>query len=75
MSTQPPIEGPHNTSRDVPSGFGKWSQAVGDAVPPGGQSRTSQPLLPGIDVTHPLFKVAMVAFIGYTLGRLIHRRK
>ena len=46
-----------------------------DSAPSTAQSRTPQPLLPGIDVTHPLFKVAMVAFIGYTLGRLIHGGK
>ena len=75
MSPQPPAEGPQNTSRDVPSGFREWSSHAGDPALPSGEAGASQPLLPGIDLTHPLAKVGAVAFIGYTLGRLIHRRK
>jgi hypothetical protein len=69
-----PAEDPHNTSRDVPSGFRDWSQHAGDTAPTPGKARASQPLLPGIDLTHPLAKVGAVAFVGYTLGRLLHRR-
>ena len=54
-------------------GFKEWSRHVGDSAPTASQAPVFQPLLPGIDVTHPLFKVAVVAFIGYTLGRIIHR--
>ena len=57
------------------SGFREWSQAAGDMAPRREGWRTSQPLLPGIDLTHPLAQVAVVAFIGYTLGRIIHRHK
>ncbi len=56
-------------------GFREWSQAAGDMAPRREGWRTSQPLLPGIDLTHPLAQVAVVAFIGYTLGRIIHRHK
>ena len=59
---------------EAPSGFKEWSQHAGAAAPPTGRARPSQPLLPGIDLTHPLAKVAVVAFIGYTFGRLMHRR-
>ena len=64
----------HSAPDEAPSGFREWSSHVGDPTPPTRQARASQPLLPGIDVTHPLFKVAAVAFVGYTLGRLLHRR-
>lgn len=67
-----PADHPHPD--ETPSGFKGWSQHVGDPAVNTGQARASQPLLSGIDVTHPLFKVAAVAFVGYTLGRLLHRR-
>ena len=75
LNPQPLHSGDPSHPDQVPPGFKTWSQHVGDPTPPTAQSRTPQPLLPGIDVTHPLFKVAAVAFIGYTLGRLIHRGK
>ena len=67
----PSAENPHRA--DTASSFKEWSSHVGDPAPPTGQARASQPLLPGIDLTHPLAKVAAVAFIGYTFGRLMHR--
>ncbi|MGI4764665.1 MAG: hypothetical protein ACRYGP_06330 [Janthinobacterium lividum] len=63
----------HPGAEGEPNGFRTWSQHVGDPTVTTGQARSSQPLLPGIDLTHPLVKVAAVAFVGYTLGRLIHR--
>ena len=68
----PSAERPHAV--DAPFGFREWSSHVGDRVPPTGQAPASQRLLPGIDLTHPLAKVAAVAFIGYTFGRLMHRK-
>ena len=76
LSPRPLHSDPSLPSADeTPTGFRAWSQHAGDPAQPAKQAPTSQPLLPGIDVTHPLFKVAAVAFIGYTLGRIVHRRK
>ena len=55
-------------------GFREWSQAAGDSASRTTKPRPSQVLLPGIDFAHPLAQIAVVAFIGYTLGRLMHRR-
>lgn len=75
LSPQPfhPAETAQPDHDKGPHGFKDWSQHVDDRASPMGQSRTPQPLLRGIDLTHPLVKVAAVAFVGYTLGRLIHR--
>ena len=32
------------------------------------------PTAAGVDLGHPLLKLAAAAFVGYTLGRLVHRR-
>ena len=74
LNPQPLHPADHLHPDETPSGFREWSSHVGDPAPPTGQARSPQPLLPGIDVTHPLFKVAALAFVGYTLGRLLHRR-
>ncbi len=75
LSPQPVHLDDHPQPAAASSGFKGWSEQVGDPDSSTRQSRASQPLLPGIDVTHPLFKVAMVAFIGYTFGRLMHRHR
>ncbi len=67
-----PADHPHRD--EASSGFREWSSRASDAPLPTGKARASQPLLPGIDLTHPLAKVAAVVFVGYTLGRLLHRR-
>ncbi|RYC29869.1 hypothetical protein D3273_21545 [Lichenibacterium minor] len=56
------------------SGFREWSSQVGGQAPFTRQTRAAQPIVLGIDLTHPLAKVAVVAFVGYTFGRLLHRR-
>ena len=74
LSPRPLHSNAHPHPAEAPSGFKEWSSHVAASARPGGQTRTAQHLVPGVDVTHPLFKVAAVAFVGYTLGRLIHRR-
>ena len=74
LSPRPLHTGEHPHPDETPSGFREWSSHVGDVAPASGQARPPQPLLPGIDLTHPLAKVAAVAFVGYTFGRLMHRR-
>ena len=67
-----PADYPHPA--DAPSGFRAWSQHTGDAAPTPGRVPAAQATLPGIDLTHSLAKVVAVAFVGYTFGRLMHRR-
>ena len=74
LSPRPLHPADHPRPDEVPSGFRDWSRHAGDGAADAGRARASQPLLPGIDLTHPLAKVAAVAFVGYTFGRLIHRR-
>lgn len=62
-----------------PEGFRDWSRRVGEPAPArtiaGGPARipAPRPDLLGLDAGHPLLKLAAVAFVGYTLGRLVHR--
>ena len=56
------------------SGFQEWSSRVGDSPVRTGKAQLAFEGLPPIDLGHPLLKVAAVAFVGYILGRLIHRR-
>ena len=59
---------------EAPHGFQEWSRQVGDSPVKTGKAQLSIEGLPTIDLGHPLVKVAAVAFVGYVLGRLIHRR-
>jgi hypothetical protein len=62
------------TSDEGERSFREWSRHVGDPALNGEQGLTSLGGAPTIDWGHPLVKVAAVAFVGYTLGRIIHRR-
>ncbi len=74
LSPRPLRSDAHPHPAEAPSGFREWSSHADSPAQPAGTAQAPQQLLPGIDVTHPLFKVAAVAFVGYTLGRLVHRR-
>ena len=56
---------------EAPQGFREWSRHQPDPMARSGQPLASSTLT--IDVSHPLVKVAAAVFIGYTLGRILHR--
>ncbi|WP_237478539.1 hypothetical protein [Lichenibacterium dinghuense] len=58
---------------DAPHGFRDWSRHVGDPASGLAPARAPEPDLLGVDPGHPLLKVAAAVFVGYTLGRLVHR--
>ncbi|RYB02418.1 hypothetical protein [Lichenibacterium ramalinae] len=55
-----------------PRGFREWSHKVGDG--PSGVGQDQVPFVSIADLRHPFVKLAAVAFIGYTLAKLIHGR-
>lgn len=74
LSPRPLHPSEHPNADEAPSGFREWSQHAGAPAPVRDRAPVTQPALPGIDLTHPLAKVVAVAFVGYTFGRLVHRR-
>ena len=67
-----PLHGEHAHPAEGDSGFQAWSSQVGDGSAHAG--RDQAPLFSTADFSHPYVKVAVAAFIGYTLAKLIHRR-
>ena len=67
-----PADHSQSSDNQVPHGFQEWSARVGDTPAPIGAANRQGGS--AIDFSHPLVKVAAVAFVGYTLGRMIHRR-
>ena len=55
----------------APQEFREWSRDRPDPAPQGGRPMASSTVT--IDLSHPLVKVGAALFIGYTLGRLVHR--
>ncbi len=68
-----PEDHPQPLAEQAPHSFQDWSRQVGDTPAPAAPARFRQGAA-AIDFGHPLVKVAAVAFVGYTLGRMIHRR-
>ena len=52
----------------APQGFRAWSRQL-----EGPAAVTRSPATLTIDMSHPLVKVGAAVFIGYTLGRILHR--
>lgn len=56
---------------ETAQGFREWSRHQPDPATRVGQPQSSSTLT--VDLSHPWVKVGAAVFIGYTLGRILHR--